>query len=114
MAQYIIYFNQQWVGDHSAEWFGTRGPLARKVVEDMREAGVVLYAGGLEEEIKKAIGFDDQGVAGAPITKDGEFVGGLTIIDVPTDEEAKMWGARVAIACGWPQEVRKFKGNFSL
>ena len=21
MAQYIIYFNQQWVGDHSEEWF---------------------------------------------------------------------------------------------
>jgi hypothetical protein len=34
----------------------------------------------------------------------------MTIIEVATDEEARMWGAKVAVACGWPQEVRKFKG----
>jgi len=27
----------------------------------------------------------------------------------PSDEEAKMWGATVGKACGWPQEIRKFK-----
>ena len=37
-------------------------------------------------------------------------VGGMTIIDVATDEEAKMWGGKVGKACGWPQEIRKFKG----
>ena len=30
MAEYLIYFNQQWVGDHSEEWFRRRGPLARR------------------------------------------------------------------------------------
>jgi hypothetical protein len=49
MANYIIYFNQQWVGDHSSEWFQSRGPLARQVVADMKEAGVLVFAGGLEE-----------------------------------------------------------------
>jgi len=29
---------------------------------------------------------------------------------VSSDVEAKMWGAKIAQACGWPQEVRKFKG----
>jgi len=28
MAEYLIYFNQQWVGDHTEEWFRGRGPLA--------------------------------------------------------------------------------------
>lgn len=28
MTQYIIYVNQQWVGDHSEEWFMERAPLA--------------------------------------------------------------------------------------
>jgi len=37
-------------------------------------------------------------------------LGGLTIINVAKDDEAKYWGTKVAIACGWPQEVRKFKG----
>ena len=110
MSKYIIYFNQQWVGDHPAEWYESRGPLARAVVADMKEAGVLVFAGGLVEEIEEAYGFDENGHESSPITTSGEFIGGLTIIDVDSDEEAKNWGAKVAVACGWPQEVRKFKG----
>jgi hypothetical protein len=112
MSKYIIYFNQQWVGEHSSEWFQSRGPLARQVVTEMKEAGVLVFAGGLEEEIESAFGFSETGSAGGPITRDGEFIGGMTIIEVASDEEAKVWGAKVAVACGWPQEVRKFKGGF--
>ena len=39
MTEYLIYFNQQWVGDHTEEWFRGRGPLARAAVEEMRAAG---------------------------------------------------------------------------
>lgn len=109
MPQYIIYFNQQWVGDHSSEWFQSRGPLARAVLTEMKDAGVVVFAGGLEEEIELAYGVDETGKISGPITTTGEFVGGLTIIDVDTEEEAKIWGAKIAQACGWPQEIRKFK-----
>ena len=70
MAKYIGYFNQQWVGDHPAEWYAPRGP----------------------------------------ITSTGQFLGGMTIIDVATEEEAKFWGTKIGIACGLPQEIRKFKG----
>ena len=111
MARYIIYFNQQWVGDHSAEWFGSRGPLARQVVSEMEDSGVLVFAGGLEEEIELAIGISESGETGESITKSGEFVGGLTIIEVSSEEEAKRWGSKIAVACGWPQEVRKFKEN---
>jgi hypothetical protein len=110
MAQYIIYFNQQWVGDHSDEWFESRGPLARAVVNEMKEAGVLVFAGGLVEEIESAIGFDENGNISGPVTSTGEFLGGLTIVDVDSESEAKLWGQKVAQACGWPQEVRQFKG----
>jgi hypothetical protein len=109
MAQYIIYFNQQWVGEHSAEWFNSRGPLAKEVVSEMKESGVLVFAGGLEEEIAAAFSADEQGVIGGPISIQGDFVGGLTIVDVATDEEAKRWGGKIGKACGWPQEIRKFK-----
>ena len=98
------------MGDHPAEWYETRGPLARAVVENMKEAGVLVFAGGLVEEIEEAFGLDDQGVVGGPITTDGEFLGGMTIVEVASDEEAKHWGSKIGIACGWPQEIRKFKG----
>lgn len=109
MPKYLIYFNQQWVGDHSAEWFESRGPLARKVVAEMEEAGVLIFAGGLVEEIELAKGFDETGNLTVPITTNGEFLGGMTIVDVQTDEEANFWGAEIAKACGWPQEIRRFK-----
>jgi hypothetical protein len=110
MAKYIIYFNQQWVGDHGEEWFEARGPLARKVVDEMQKAGVVVFAGGLVEEIEESVGFDSNGQMTGPITTVGDFLGGLTIIDVPSESEANMWGSKIAVACGWPQEVRRFKG----
>jgi len=109
MAEYIIYFNQQWVGDHSEEWFESRGPLANQVVKQMEDAGVVVFAGGLEEEIDQAKGFDETGNLTAHITTKGELLGGMTIIDVPSEDEANFWGAEIARACGWPQEVRRFK-----
>ena len=34
MTQYIIYFHQQWVGDHSEAWFRERGPLAARLRKD--------------------------------------------------------------------------------
>ena len=46
MAEYLIYFNQQWVGDHTEEWFRGRGPLAMAVVNEMKAAGVYVFAGG--------------------------------------------------------------------
>ena len=61
MPQYLVFFNQQWVGDHTPEWFSSRGPLARAVVEEMS-----------------------------------------------ADEAAVFWAGKVAQACGWPQEVRRF------
>ena len=109
MSQYIIYFNQQWVGDHSGEWFQSRGPFARAIVAEMKAAGVLIFAGGLEEEIESAVGITENGEIRERITTDGEFLGGLTIIEAPSDEEANKWGAKVGQACGWPQEVRKFK-----
>jgi len=117
MPQYLIFFNQQWVGDHPAEWYDTRGPLARAVVEEMKAAGVHVYAGGLVEELEEAYSAD--ATSGALVITDGpyieskEWLGGLTIVEVPDDETATMWAGKVAVACGWPQEVRRFKPNRS-
>ncbi len=111
MTQYIIYFNQQWVGDHSEEWFSARGPLAKAVVEEMKEAGVYVFAGGLDEDVDTA--FSADATSGTLVVTDGpyvetkEYLGGLTVVDVPDDDSAKMWAGRIAEACGWPQEARR-------
>ena len=117
MAEYLIFFNQGWVGEHTSEWFGSRGPLARAVVEEMKAAGVYVFAGGLVEELDAA--FSADATSGTLLFTDGpfieskEYLGGLTVVDVPDDEAAKMWAGKVAEACGWPQEVRRFKPSRS-
>lgn len=112
MAEYLIYFNQQWVGDHSEEWFRSRGPLAMAVTRDMEAAGILIYTGGLEEEIERAFAADATSgevlVTDGPYVETKEFLGGLAIVDVATEDEARTWAGRIAEACGWPQEVRRF------
>jgi len=113
MTEYLIYFNQTWVGDHSEEWFRSRGPLAMAVLNEMRAAGVYVFAGGLDEDVDDAITVD--ATSGAVVFTDGpyvetkEFLGGLTIVDVADEDAARIWAGKIAVACGWPQEVRRFK-----
>ena len=113
MAEYLIYFNQQWVGDHSEEWFQGRGPLAMAVVNEMEAEGVLVFAGGLEEEIEDAFSADATSgevlITDGPFAETKEFLGGFTVVDVADEETAKMWAGKLAEACGWPQEVRRFK-----
>lgn len=113
MTQYAILFNQGWVGDHSEEWFMGRGPLARAAVDEMREAGVLVFAGGLVEELEEA--FSADATSGELVFTDGPFVetkeylGGITVVEVADREAAKVWAGKIAVACGWPQEVREIK-----
>ena len=58
MTQYAIYFHQQWVGDHPAEWFQSRVEPSTAVVRDMEAAGVLVFAGGLEENMADAFSAD--------------------------------------------------------
>jgi hypothetical protein len=113
MPEYLIYFNQQWVGDHSAEWFSERGPLAGAVVEDMKKAGVYVFAGGLEEDDVPIFHADPTSgevlLTDGPYIESKEYLGGFALVDVPDDGTAKMWAGKVAEACGWPHEVRRVK-----
>ena len=113
MAEYLIFFNQQWVGDHTEEWFRGRGPLARAVVQEMQAVGVLVFTGGLEEDPAAAFSADatSGGVtfSDGPFVETSQFLGGFAVIDVADDEAARWWAGKVAEACGWPQEVRRFK-----
>jgi hypothetical protein len=113
MTNYLIFFNQQWVGDHPAEWYEQRGVLARAVVREMADAGVLRFADGLVEEIDEAFFADPTGgtvqFGSGPFAPTEQFLGGMTIVDVTDDAAARYWAGRIAEACGWPQEVRRFK-----
>jgi hypothetical protein len=112
MAQYLIYFNQQWVGDHTAEWFQGRVEPSTAVVEEIKAAGAYVYAGGLVEDGPIFAADATSGtvmITDGPYVETKEFLGGITIVDVPDEETAKMWAGKIAVGCGWPQEVREIR-----
>jgi hypothetical protein len=72
---------------------------------------VHVFAGGPEENMSTA--FSADATSGTVVFSDGpyvetkEYLGGITVVDVPDVEQARMWAGKVAEACGWPQEVRR-------
>jgi hypothetical protein len=111
MPEYLIYFNQQWVGDHTEEWFRGRVEPSVAVVNEMKEAGVYVFAGGLQEEAPVYAADATSGevmITDGPYVETKEYLGGFCVIDVADDDEAKKWAGKVAVGCGWPQEVRRF------
>jgi hypothetical protein len=55
------------------------------------------------------------GSSGTPLFTDGPFteskehLGGFAVVDVADENAARLWAGKIAVACGWPQEVRRFQ-----
>jgi hypothetical protein len=79
----------------------------------MKAAGVYVFAGGLEEEDGPIYSADPTSgtvmVTDGPYVETKEFLGGFAVVDVADDEAAKVWAGKIAEACGWPHEIRRFK-----
>jgi len=79
---------------------------AHAVTREAQEAGVWVFAGGLFPPKEMSVVATDGTVVDGPESK--AYVGGLTIIDVPSREQALEWAAKFAVACRCAQEVREF------
>src|SRR6185312_16346964 len=91
MPEYLIFFNQQWVPDYPEEDFVEIGVESKALVAEMKDAGVLVFAGGLEETPALASADATSGelvITDGPYAETKECVGGLTIVDVADDEAA--------------------------
>jgi hypothetical protein len=72
---------------------------------------VYVFAGGLEEGGPV---YSADPTAGETLVTDGpyvetkEFLGGFAVVDVADEDAAKVWAIKIAEACGWPHEIRRF------
>jgi hypothetical protein len=48
-------------------------------------------------------------ITDGPYVETKEFLGGFAVVDVADSEAATMWAGKIAEACGWAHEVRRFK-----
>jgi hypothetical protein len=82
------------------------GEATHQVVREAKSAGVWIFGCGLLRQQSTIVATDGGVTAGAvPETK--AVVGGFSIIEVSSREEAHVWAARFAAACRCAQEVRE-------
>jgi hypothetical protein len=81
------------------------------VVQEAKDAGVFVFAGGLGSPREASVVATDGAVSDGPNSKTKDFIGGFTIIEVATRDVALQWAAKIAVACRCAQEVREFLGS---
>jgi hypothetical protein len=106
MTRYLISFDDGAMDHLSGEDLVAAGEAAHAVVREARDAGVWVFGGGVVRQQASVVATDGTVEQGAfPETK--AVVGGFSIVDVPSREEALRWAARFAAACRCAQEVRE-------
>jgi hypothetical protein len=106
MTQYLISFDAGAMDHIPDEDIPAVSKAAHAVIQEAVNAGVFVFAGGLESE-KASIVATDGMVTDGPYPEAKEFIGGIAIVDVSAREEALEWAAKIAVACRCAQEVWK-------
>jgi hypothetical protein len=108
MTRYLISFPGDAM-DHIPDEDGPEvARAAHAVIQEARDAGVYLFAGGLDEDVEPVMVAGDGTVTAGTYPQTKELSGGVTIVDVPTREAALEWAEKIAAACRCAQEVREF------
>ncbi|MGH7786835.1 MAG: YciI family protein, partial [Candidatus Binatia bacterium] len=82
------------------------GESARAVVREAKAAGAWIFGGGVLRQ-QSSIVTSDGTISDGPVPETKAVIGGFSIIEVSSREEALVWAARFAQACRCAQEVRE-------
>ena len=102
MTRYLISFGAHAMDHIPGQDMPAVARAAHAVVQEAVNAGVLVCAGGLEDQRTSVVATDGT-VTEGPYP---EAIGGLTVVNVPSREEALEWAAKIAVACRCAQEVR--------
>ena len=104
MTRYLISFDAHAMDHIPDEDMPAVAEASHAVVSEAMDAGVWVFGGGLENQ-KANIVATDGTVADGPYP---QAIGGFSVIDAPSREEALKWAGKIAVACRCAQEVREF------
>ena len=106
MARYLISFDDGSMDHIPEQDLPAVGESARAVVREAKAAGVWIFGGGLQRQQSSLVATDGT-IADGPVPETKAVVGGFSIVEVSSREEALVWAARLAYACRCTQEVRE-------
>jgi hypothetical protein len=81
---------------------------AHAVVQEAMDAGVWVFGGGLNPHEEMRVVASDGAVRNGPFPESKAYIGGFSVVDVPSREDALEWAAKIAVACRCAQDVREF------
>ncbi|MFZ6768529.1 YciI family protein [Undibacterium sp. Di26W] len=107
MAKYLISFPSaaMKVPDSEMEIVGRD---AHAVIQETKEAGVYVFAGGIDDTAPPVLVSADGTVAEGGYPWAPPLNGGFTILELSSRQDAIAWAARLAKACRCDQELRVF------
>lgn len=105
MARYLISFDDGWM-TFPEEDLPEVAAAANAVVREAEEAGAWVFGGGLQSHETVSVVGTDGTITDGPERK--AYIGGFSVVDVASREEALEWAAKIAVACRCAREVREF------
>ncbi|MFC8074611.1 YciI family protein [Streptomyces sp. NPDC057307] len=109
MTKYLISFDDGAMV-FSEEELPELSDASHAVVREAQGAGVWVFGGGLRSQRASVVATDGT-VADGPYPETKPVLGGFSIIDVPSREDALEWAAKIAAACRCAQEVREIMAD---
>jgi hypothetical protein len=106
MSRYLISFDDGSMDHISEEDLPAVGEAAHAVVREAKAAGVWIFGGGVQRQQSRIVATDGTITLG-PVPETKSVIGGFSIIDVSSRDEAVAWAARFARACRCSQELRE-------
>ena len=106
MPRYLISFDDGSMDHIPGEDWVSVGEAAHKVVREAKAAGVWIFGGGIQRQQSTIVATSGTIKAG-PVPETKAVVGGFSIIEVSSRDEALAWAAKIAAACRCAQEVRE-------
>lgn len=79
---------------------------SHRVVAEAKAAGVWIFGAGLETQ-RASIVATDGTITDGPSPETKAVIGGFSIIEVPSRDEALAWATKIAASCRCAQEVRE-------
>lgn len=105
MTRYLISFDDGSM-EFPEEDFPAVAEASHAVVREAKAAGVWIFGGGVLNQPASIVATDGS-VSEGPYPETKAVIGGFSIIEVPSRDEALRWAAKIASSCRCAQEVRE-------
>ncbi len=106
MPRYLISFDDGAMDHISDDDLAAVADDSHAVVREAEDAGVWVFGGGVQRQRASIVGTDGS-VADGPSPETKAVLGGFSVVEVASKDEALAWAARIARSCRCAQEVRE-------